>query len=211
MAQDLPQKPIKTPCCGKLYWVKGIVEENGVLNELSNKYERSVTIRHKKDLDPCKRLIAEIDKFWKEARKELGIKQKEPKSTIYKPVLDDEGNETDEIEFKFKTNAKFPNGKVNWVKVFNAKGQDVTESFVEKGTLIGNDSIGIIHGSLAIYTYAKQYGITGYLTAIQLAKLVEYNPNNVEPEDLTQYTDEADFEAPEGGTSALPKSDGPDI
>jgi len=194
MAEMIKRK-VKTPCCGKFYWVKGIVEPDGVLNELSGNMERSVTIRYPKDSEQAKNLIATIDEMWKEF-KELNpkVKQKEPSSVPYKPVLDKDGNETDEIEFKFKTNATFQDGKLNIVKIFNAKGQDVTEQFQDDDIKIGNESEGIVHGLFSTFEYAKKYGLTAYLKAIQLAKLVEYD-DGIEPEDLTEYVGEDAFDA----------------
>jgi len=203
MAERLPMKKVKTPCCGEFYWVKGLVEEDGVLNELSQKNERSVTIRYHKDSEQCKALIAEIDGFWEEFKaSKPKMKQKEPKSTVYKTVLDQDGEETDFVEFKFKTNPKFQDGKVNWVKIYNAKGQDVTGQFVDDQILIGNGSTGIVHGTLAIYEYAKQFGVTSYLKAIQIAKLVEYD-DGIEPEDLTEELGEEAFEAADNNEAPL--------
>jgi hypothetical protein len=184
---------IKTPCCGEMYWVKGLTTEEGALNELSGNMERSVTIRYHKDSQECKDLIARIDNFWEEARKEMGIKKAEPKTTIYKPVLDAEGNETDEVEFKFKTNATFKDGKTNLAKIYNAKGVDVTKEFIENNTQIGNGTTGVVFGSLAIYEYAKSFGVTSYLKGIQIKKLVEFD-DGIKAEDISDG--EGDDEEP---------------
>jgi len=201
---------IKTPCCGKLYWVKGINEEDGYENDLSGKFERSATIRYSKDSEQAKALMEQLQNFWEEYRAENKIKQKEPKTWGWKPVLDQDGNETGEIEFKFKTNAKFPDGKINWVRIYNAKGEDVTNLMRENDIKIGNESIGIIHGEAGIYEYAKQFGISLYLKGIQVAKLVKYDPNDVEPEDLS---DVGDFETPDNvdGMPSLDEGEAPNI
>jgi len=188
-------RKIKTPCCGEFYWVKGLTNEEGVLNELSGEYERSLTIRYHKDSEQLKQIMEEIRELWKEYKNENPkVKAKEPSAIPVKPVLDENGEETDYVEIKFKTKPKFPDGKINWVRIYNAKGIDVTEQLVANGTLIGNGSKGIVFGTFATYEYAKKHGITAYLTAIQLAKLIEYK-NEVETEDLTALDEEADFVA----------------
>ena len=184
---------IKTPCCGEMYWVKGLTIEDGILNELSDNMERSVTIRYPKNSPECKELVKRINSFWEEARKEMSIKKSQPKTTIYKPVLDIEGNETDEVEFKFKTNATFKDGKTNLVKIYNSKGVDVTRKYIDESIQIGNGTTGIVFGTLAIYEYAKAFGVTSYLKGIQIKKLVEYN-NGCDAEDISDG--ESDDEEP---------------
>ena len=66
---------------------------------MSQKNERSATIRYHKDSEQCKQLIAQIDALWEEFKANNKTKQKVPDSVPYKVVLDDEENETDEVEF----------------------------------------------------------------------------------------------------------------
>ena len=200
---EMVKVSVKTPCCGKLYWVKGLIEEDGALNELSGNYERSATIRFDKDSEQAKQIQAVVDKMWadfKEANPK--VKQAQPKSTPIKPVLDKDGNETNEIEVKFKTNAKFPDGKPNWVKIYNAKGQNVTQQFIDDQILIGNDSLGIIYGTFTTYEYAKQFGITSYLKAVQIVKLVKYE-EDIDVDDLSDVAGEEAFGATEGNTEPV--------
>ena len=203
MAEMVKMK-VKTPCCGEFYWVKGIVEEEGVYNELSKENERSLTVRYHKDSNQAKQLIQTVENLWKEFKEaNPKVKQKEPDSTPIKPVLDENGDETDMIEVKFKTRATWPDGKTKIVKVFNAKGQDVTEQFMEKGIMIGNGTLGVVHGVFSTYEYLKKFGITSYLTAIQIAKLVEYS-DGVEPDDLTaEIGEEEAFVASEGNEAPV--------
>jgi len=194
---EMVKKKAKTICCGKMYWVKGIVEPEGVLNELSGNMERSVTIRYPKDSEKANKMIAEIDKMWQEFLSlNPKIKQTEPKSLPYK-FLDD----SDEVEFRFKTNATFQDGKPSVIKVYNALGENVLELYREKGIQIGNESEGVVHGVYATYEYAKKFGITSYLKAIQISKLVEYS-DDVELDDLSEYAD--DIETLEGNDSDIP-------
>ena len=188
----------KTKCCGEMYWAKGIIEEDGALNELSNKYERSITIRYPKDSKQAKDMIAELEQIWAEYRSSRKIKQAQPKTWGYKDVTDKDGNPTNEIEFRFKTNAKFPDGKANYIKIYNAKGEDLTQAFIDDGIKIGNGTKGIIHGEAGIYEYAKQHGITLYLKAIQITKLVKYE-DDIKPDDLSDQGEDIDT----NGVSAI--------
>ena len=183
----------KTKCCGEMYWVKGITEEDGSLNELSQKFERSATIRYPKDSEQAKAMMAEIRNFWEDYRTENKIKQKEPKTWGYKDVTDENGNSTGEIEFRFKTNAKFPDGSINKVKIYNAKGEDLTQSFIDEDIKIGNGTKGVIHGTIGTYEYAKQHGISLYLKAIQITKLVKFE-DDLQPDDLSEYGEDIDVE-----------------
>lgn len=131
--------------------------------------------------------IDQLNKIWEELRANAGIKVLKPKSLGIKYYKDPETQEpTGEVGFCFKTNAYLPDGKDSPVVIFNAKGDKV--SLGDKK--IGNGSIGIVHGEAALYEFKGTYGITLYLKAIQIVKLVEFTGSEVQPEDLTiQYPD----------------------
>lgn len=121
-------------------------------------------------------LQAEIDDFWA-ANKPKGIDT--PKSTGYydHTTKDEEGNkvETGKTAFVFKTATTFPNGSPKVIKVFNAKGAEV--SLGDKK--IGNGSRGRIQGAMGIYEVQQkgrtiQAGVTLYLNGVQLTKFVEF-------------------------------------
>lgn len=182
---------------GDLYWVRisGDGYDASIINGQStgeSKMQKSACIRFEKDSVECKKLIAMIEAEWEEYKKTLKGTPK-PKSLGYKPVLDENGNETNEIEFKFKTNSFFKDGKPNKVKVLKANGQEIDIG----DRLIGNESRGCIHGTMAPYTFAGSHGISLYLVGIQLTKFVEY-AGSLNAQDLSHLS-EGDDEPPFDG------------
>ena len=141
-------------------------------------------------LDPkdaaCKALVAELDAFWEENRPSH---VKEPKSMGYYPhtkrtdETDEEGNpvyeETGLLQFTFKTSTTYTSGDPKIVRTFNSKANEVQLGEVA----IGNGSVGSISGAYDMYFVkagkgpkAKivDAGVTLYLDAIKISKLVEY-------------------------------------
>ncbi len=126
---------------------------------------------------------AKFDKFWKDNKPAGCTKQN---YSMFKPEmvpdLDATGNEqfddddalikkeTGRWMLAAKTVTQWPDGKVNKVKILRANGNPL--DLGEKQ--IGNDSIGVIHGSVGINAYAGNEGLAFYLNAIQLKKFVEY-------------------------------------
>lgn len=131
--------------------------------------------------------------FWDENKPKNH--KKKPKSLgwyLNDPVVDDEGNpvlddegEKQYVEIKdggkvrlsFKTATTFPDGKAKVVKVYNSKAKRVDLGEI----MIGNGSIGYISGAVGTYNVMDptgkkiiDAGVTLYLDAIQLLKLVKY-------------------------------------
>lgn len=129
--------------------------------------------------------IKRIDEFWAD-NKPAHIK--EAKSVGYYPhkvktdEVDDDGEaiykETGKTVLVFKTATEFKDGKKKLVKVFNSSNveQQVTDN------IIGNDSIGRVSGAMDIYEVvpksgkgkAVEAGVTLYLDAVKVLKLVKY-------------------------------------
>lgn len=106
--------------------------------------------------------LDQINELWEE-HKPKGAKA--AKSLGYK--VDDSGNF---VTFTFKTATAYPSGDPKEILIYNAKAQRV--SFDDK---IGNGSTGRISGMASIYDAGvAARGVTLYLDAIQLIKLVKY-------------------------------------
>ncbi len=158
-----------------------------------------------------------FDKFWKD-NKPSGIGGQCYK--MFKPemvkVLDDAGKPQEDEEgatikkatgrwtLQAKTITHWPrDGKQNTVKVLRANGNPL--NLGEKQ--IGNDSTGVIHGSVGINAYEGNEGLAFYLNAVQLKKFVEFTgADDVESDDLgdDEGLDELDVDAADMSKEDLP-------
>jgi len=134
-----------------------------------------------------------FDKFWRENKSEKLTKQR---YNMFKPemvkVLDANGKEQKDEDgeiirehsgryiLQAKTGTTWPDGTPNKVKVLRANGRELPNF----SKLIGEGSIGVIHGKLAINEYPGNEGLLFYLQAIQMKKFVEYIPGEIDAEDL---------------------------
>jgi len=149
---------------GDLEWVfitgKGKKDLNG-----NDRFVASVVLDT--DSDACKEFKSSIEDYW-EANKPKGAKLK---SLGFK-ILEDENNEpTGRTSFNFWTGIAFPDGQPKVVKVFNAKGAEVSLGTKK----IGNGSRGRIKGAMAIYDNGPAArGVTLYLNGIQLTKFIPF-------------------------------------
>lgn len=186
--------PIKNPPVGKLEWVfvNGDGRDQSEKKD-GSKMQKTATLVLQKDSAEAKDLIIKIKGAWELYKADTAaIKSAtQPKSLGYKAIKDaDTGADTDMLAFQFKTNSFFPDGKPNKVKVYNAKGK-----VVDMGeTIIGNGSIGVIHGSMGGYTFTGTYGISLYLTAVQVAKLVEGTGADVDAHDISAVAGDDSFD-----------------
>ena len=137
-------------------------------------------------------IVTEVKKFWDKWQPNLQGAKKSPKWTPIKQVKD---KETDEpIERAFTFNAKT---KANWrdaksgairpqiVPILDPYRADIRSKMLEKNIYIGAGSRGIILCSLTITNQEVTkgnfaYGVTAYLDAIQLAKLVPYKAGELD-------------------------------
>lgn len=164
---------------GELRWV--FLQPGGIDASLAkdgSKMIKQACLVVKTDSAEYKTMKDELDKLWETFKAENNIKQKEYKSNGIKLLKDKETGELNgEASFVFKTNALFTRADGTAVDtrvpIFNSKGLEITSEFADKR--IGNGSHGIIHGTAALYEFAKTYGITLYLKGIQLGKLEEYS------------------------------------
>ena len=167
----------------------------------------------KKDSDAHKHIVAQIDAEWETYKKTFNVKGR-PKTNGIKDELtkDPAGTidpETEEVKriptgnvlVTFKTNTKWPDGSPQIVKVKNRKGGDITTAVQNADWTIGNDSVGVIHGTAMANNVGGTHKVTLYLTAIQLAKLVKYEGNDVECDEI----DGEDIDLGNDGVEAIPE------
>ncbi len=136
-----------------------------------------------------------FDKFWRENKPQGCTKQNyDMFKPEMEPTLDAAGKEqfdeddaiiknpTGKWTLQAKTITHWPkDGKQNVVKVKRGNG----EPLVLGDRMIGEGSIGVIHGSVGINAYSGNEGLAFYLQAVQLKKFVEYVGNDdVQTDDL---------------------------
>lgn len=170
--------------------------ENG-----ESKYRLQIELIAKTESEGCKKLMAFIDEFWKD-NKPKGVKCKSKGYRVVKEKtgeLDEDDapiyKDTDETAFQFWTSTHWPDGKEVAVKTYNAKGKEV--SLGDKK--LGNGSKGAISGSMDIYSFATNHGVTLYLSGVQITKFVEFTQdagfNNLAEDDEDAFDGiESDFE-----------------
>lgn len=111
-------------------------------------------------------------------------KQKDPKGEIDPQTEEVRMVPTGNVLITFKTNIKWPDGSPKVVKVFDGKGRDITEAVHNADWTIGNGSTGIIHGTAVGNNTGGSHKISLYLSAVQIAKLVKYEGDVIEAEDI---------------------------
>jgi len=79
-----------------------------------------------------------------------------------------------------KTNAVWPSGDKNTIKIMRGNGSPL--NLGEKR--IGDESVGVLHGEIAINAFGGNEGLLFYLNGVQLRKFVEYTGGTIETEDL---------------------------
>lgn len=150
-----PKQQVTTPK-GQLSWVTISGAGSLSYDETYREYKASVEL----PID-CK-FVSDAEQFYSECTSSEHTCQTMGYS------LKDEDNS--KVIFTFKTRAKYPDGSSVTVKVYNAKVKPV-----ELGeTLIGNGTIGALHGTMAYYRQGKKDGLTFYLRSVQIIELVEY-------------------------------------
>jgi len=175
---------------GELHWV--VVDGDGIdasMEKDGSKMVFQASLHLASDSKEAKEFKAKLNEVWAQYKADNKLKGK-PKSLGYKELTDDNDEPTGIIEFRAKTNVTFKDGKPNKVKVFNAKGQDITEAYAESTTKIGNGSIGRLYVTLRGYSVPGNAGVSIYLAAVQIAKLVPYEGNNVEAKELDTTEDD---------------------
>ena len=159
--------PISTPV-GKLMWVNisGTGKDN--FNKDFKEYVASVVISE----ENSKELRDQINNFYV---KQKG-KKKQPKSLGFKPCtkegkkIENDDDVASHFAFNFKTRTEFKDGKTKKIAVYNSNAKKVDIG----DTVIGNGSEGAISGNMSCYTNGPNSGVSLWLNAVQLTKLVEY-------------------------------------
>jgi hypothetical protein len=143
-----------------------------------------------------KDLLEKIDSEWEAYKQKFNVKGKPKTNGIKIETMADPKGEIDpdteevrrvptgNIIATFKTNTTWPDGKPQIVKVFDHKGNDITTAFRNAPWSIGNGSTGIVHGTAQGNNVGGTHKVTLYLTAVQLAKLVKYEGNEVDTEEI---------------------------
>lgn len=137
-----------------------------------------------------------INKEWQEYKEKFGVKGLPKTNGIKQEMMDDPNKSIDpatekirkvptgNVMINFKTNTTWPNGNPQIVKVFDHKGNDITAAFQAADWSIGEGSTGIIHGSASANNVGGTHKVTLYLSAVQIAKLVKYEGNSVDAEEI---------------------------
>ena len=155
----------------------------------------------------AKEAMAHIDAFWADNRPR-GSKVKPVHKGYMEGTDQDTGELTGDVLFIFKTNPEFPSGDKKIVKVFTAK-KPVREVKLN-GVQIGRESIGRAMGSLAIYEYDGEYGVSLYLDAISISKLVKYTGGvDVADIDEDDEAEDVDLGTTVVGTDAIEEEEQP--
>lgn len=212
----------------KIRTPKGIAEWVTITGEgkenLSGKLQYVANLVGEQTDENIMALKAKIEEFW-EANKPKGFRRK-PKSLGWyyheklkdedgNPLEDDEGNpvfnKEGKIYFAFKTGTTMPKGNKKVIKTYNAKAKQVHLGDVT----IGNGSVVQISGAMGIYANSGpggkiiDAGVTLYLDAIQIHKLVEYSEDAGfdASDDEDAFTGDDTFEGDDGdsGTDSTTK------
>lgn len=125
----------------------------------------------------------QLTKFWRENKPQGATKMKyDLIKEEHVPDLDKNGKEqkdadgaiitkhTGNYTLTAKTNTVWADGKPNIVRVMRANGQPLDL----QGKVIGEGSMGVVHGTIGISSFKGNEGLAFYLTAVQLKKFVEY-------------------------------------
>jgi len=133
---------------------------------------------------------------WESYKSQFGVKglpktngikdemMKDPEGTVDPATEEVRRIPTGNVIIGFKTNTKWPDGNPQVVKVYDRKGTDITSAIRSVAWSIGEGSEGVIHGTAMGNNVGGTHKVTLYLTAVQLSKLVKYEGNEVETEEL---------------------------
>ena len=171
----------------------------------------------KKDGPEHKALLADIDAEWQAYKTKFGAKGlpktngikdemvKDPDGTIDPATEEIRKVATGNVVATFKTNTTWPNGNPQVVKVFDHKGNDITTAYHNADWGIGNGTTGLVHGTAMGNNVGGDHKVTLYLSAVQIAKLVKYDGNDIQADEIEG--DDIDL----GADVAAIATDGPAI
>ncbi len=121
---------------------------------------------------------------------------------IKEAVLDDDGKPL--YTMMFKTGTVWPDGKAQAIKVLRANGAPLRLG----DKVIGNGSIGVIHGKIGVNGFGGNEGLLAFLSAVQLKKYVEPT-DEVDADDLGDDEGLDDLDMPD--VEDVSSQDGPNI
>ena len=169
---------------------------NSAMSGQEPKYKYTVSYVVPEGSPAHKHLVSIIDAEWEDYKQKFNLKGRpktngikletmaDPKGTIDPETEEIKRIPTGNIIASFKTNTTWPDGKPQIVKVFDHKGTDITEAFRAASWSIGNGSTGVIHGSAVGNNVGGTHKVTLYLSAVQLAKLVKYEGDTVDADEI---------------------------
>lgn len=173
----------------------------------------------KKDSPLHKNIKAQVDAEWKAYKEAFNVKGL-PKSTGIKDLLmpDPKGTidpETEEVAkvpsgdviITFKTSTTWPDGNAKQVKVYDHKGSDISAAVLNAGWGIGEGSKGIIHGVAQGNNTGDKQKVTLYLNAVQLSKLVKYEGDSIDAEEI----EGEDIDLGEDAVAAISEEETPNL
>jgi len=149
-----------------------------------------------KDGEAHKFLLEQINEEWKIYKEKFGVKglpktngikdemQADPSGEIDPATENIKRIPTGNVIAQFKTNTTWPDGNAQVVKVKDRKGKDITAAINNADWDIGSGSKGIIFGSASANNIGGTHKVTLYLTAIQLAKLVKYEGDDIQCDEI---------------------------
>jgi len=189
----------------KYVFIKGEGRNQAMPGQPEN-FQFIASIVTKKNSALHKDIKKQVDECWQEYAAANGIKGGPGKNKHGEPmtgiktvmVAGDETDEygepikvkSDDVIITFKTNTTWgKNNTPTKVKVLDGKGKDLTEAFHKAEWSIGEGSRGIIHGLAMGNDAGGAHKITLYLSGIQLAKLVKYEGNSIEAEEIDEAED----------------------
>jgi len=179
----------KTPLL-PLIWVNvrgtGKLKKDKEDNQEAENYNYTATVTFPNEAEMLKQKEI-FDKFWKDNKPQGVGKQK---YEMFKPVMvptlkdgkeqrdaDDEivKHHNGEYTLAAKTGTKWPDGKVNVVKLLGSTGKELQVGHpLEKGC--GNGTLGILHGTLGINGFSGNEGLQFFLNGVQIkdSSFIEY-------------------------------------
>ena len=186
----------KTKVAGlKFCFIKGEGRNQAMPGE-PERMQYVVSLVTPKDGEVHKDFLTKIDAEWKRYKEEFGVKGLPKTNGIKDETKPCESGEIDPATEKikkvptgnvligFKTNVAWPNGSPQIVKVFDHKGTDITAAYQAADWSIGEGSTGIIHGSAQGNNIGGTHKVTLYLSAVQIAKLVKYEGDEPDTEEV---------------------------
>lgn len=179
---------------GELAW---IFINGNPKKDLNDNERYSAAVYLDEDADETKAFIAKIEDFWKENKpkaarkaKSIGVyyevkdlvksaeegSDKFSQISVTQPMDEKEFEKTGRVIINAWTGTTWPDGKAKVVKLYNAKGAEVSIG----DRKIGNESRGRLGIAGSVYENGANIGVSLYLNSIQISKFVEYTGSDAD-------------------------------